>query len=133
MFVAGTEFKPDIVILMLGTNDTKPSNQNTSDSELIADYRALALHYLNLKSQPKLYLVLPPRVLQKNAFEISDIPLRGRIVPAIRQVASDLGVPVIDVYTATKGMQDYFPDGVHPNFQGASAIAELVFSQLERK
>src|SRR5271168_4090727 len=40
-FPAALAFKPDIVILMLGTNDTKPQNWGPHAAEFDADYRWL--------------------------------------------------------------------------------------------
>jgi lysophospholipase L1-like esterase len=52
------------------------------------------------------------------------------IIPKIQQVASDLGLPVIDVYSPMLGHPEYFVDGVHPNYEGASVIAETIYQQI---
>src|SRR5688572_3601838 len=57
-FQLAGDFGPNIVILKLGTNDTKPQNWKYKD-EFEADARALAHHFKALPSRTKGLLALP--------------------------------------------------------------------------
>jgi acyl-CoA thioesterase I len=48
------------------------------------------------------------------------------VVPMIQRVAADRRVAVIDLYAALRGRATLFPDGIHPNAEGARLIAETV-------
>ena len=51
---------PDIVIIMLGTNDSKPFNWPAHKGEFVGDYEALIDTYAALPSHPRIYLSLCP-------------------------------------------------------------------------
>ena len=61
---------------------------------------------------------------------MSNDNLVGGVIPRVEQVANDLGLPLIDAYTPLVGHPEYFVDGVHPNFDGASVIANQVYKAL---
>ena len=52
--------KPDIVLIKLGTNDTKPQNWKYKD-EFMADYQHLIDSYKALNSHPRIILLTPIR------------------------------------------------------------------------
>ncbi|MDE6111515.1 MAG: hypothetical protein K2F65_06340, partial [Eubacterium sp.] len=55
LYQQSLDFKPDIVIIMLGSNDTKKTNWNKE--KFINDYCEIIDSYLNLSSKPKLYIL----------------------------------------------------------------------------
>ena len=55
--------------------------------------------------------------------------LVARYAQVVRSVASEMGVPLVDVYTVFEEhprMEDFLPDGLHPGVEGQAFIAELV-------
>jgi lysophospholipase L1-like esterase len=40
-------------------------------------------------------------------------------------------VPLIDVYTPLKDHPEYFPDGVHPDPDGAKLIAKIIYDAIK--
>ena len=76
-------------------------------------------------------MALPPPVYENN-INISNSALSEVIIPKIKQVATETGLPIIDVYTTMLGHPEYFVDGVHPNYEGAKVIAETVYQQITR-
>jgi hypothetical protein len=46
------------------------------------------------------------------------------------EIAAQTGCPVIDVYAATSGMPQNFPDNIHPNLGGCKAMAQAVFEAI---
>jgi lysophospholipase L1-like esterase len=123
---------PDVVVIMLGTNDSKPFNWNAHKGEFVGDYEALVDSYAALPSHPKIYLNLCPPA-GANGFQISGTVIENEVNPAIKQVAAAKGLPTIDVFTAFGGHNfdaTLLADGVHPTGTGAQRIADTVYAAL---
>jgi lysophospholipase L1-like esterase len=52
--------------------------------------------------------------------------LEENVIPAIDQVAQELNLTTVDVNSALVGHPEFFQDGVHPNSDGAMAIAAQI-------
>src|SRR5882724_3816924 len=120
---------PDIVVIMLGSNDAKPQNWDDK-ANYVPDYNAMIDHYRNLPSHPRVYINTCPTVYGSGNYDITDAVVTGEIAPLIRQIGINKGCPVIDVNAATKNMPQNFPDNVHPNDAGALVIAQTVMNGL---
>ncbi|MCS2571090.1 GDSL-type esterase/lipase family protein [Bacteroides ovatus] len=59
-YKASLEYQPDIVLIKLGTNDTKPQNWKYKN-EFKDNYQTLIDTYRNLKSHPRIILLTPIR------------------------------------------------------------------------
>ena len=125
-------FSPNIVILMLGTNDTKKINWNKI--QFINDYRFLLDSYLSLPSNPTVYVMLPPPLfgMKKKDTYPNQIILSTQTIPLIKVIASQKKLPVIDVYSAFENKPYLLSDGCHPNEVGAESIAKLVYNQITK-
>ena len=120
-FSEAQDFKPSIVVVMMGTNDAK-ENVTESTTTFQADYRQLVNAYMTLESSPDVWLVKPPPIFE-NTLDLNSTHLEQHILPCIENVASELDLPTIDLNTAFTGYPQYFLDGVHPSSDGAMAIA----------
>jgi acyl-CoA thioesterase I len=129
-FQEAKDFKPDIVIIMLGTNDANPTIRLGNDS-FVGDYVKLVEAFKALSSKPQVYLVKPPPVFCNGSTPSAEI-FRGKVIPTVEQAANRANVPVIDVYSALANRSNYFPDGVHPDRQGAVLIADEVSKAITR-
>ena len=118
--------EPSVVIIMLGTNDSKPHNWVYKD-EYVSDYLFLIDSFAALPSAPDIWICKPVPAFISN-FGISDAVIKNDILPFIDQIAQQRDVRVIDLYTALSGAAGLFPDGIHPNTEGAKMIAETVAS-----
>lgn len=127
-YVQAAEFNPQVVIIKLGTNDSKPQNWKNKD-QFAVDYRALIDHFLQLPSKPKVYVCLPVPAYIDN-FGINGTVIEKEICPLIKQVAKEANVPVIDLHTALSGHPEFFFDGIHPNTDGATLIAQTIYQYL---
>jgi len=127
-YVPSHDYNPDIVIIMLGTNDAKPINW-ASKSQFIGNYNELIQTYKNLLSQPRVYICYPPPVYSEVA-GITDARIKNEVIPKIAQIASSNGVEVIDIYTALSEKKSLFPDKVHPNKEGARLLAQKVYQTI---
>jgi alpha-L-fucosidase 2 len=123
------EFKPNIVVLMLGGNDSKSANFAHKD-DFAHDLEQLANHFSNLETKPRVYLCLPAPAFSKS-YGISNENI-DQLIPIIREVASAKKLPLIDINAAMKGHPDYFSDGIHPNAKGATLLAKTVADALAK-
>ena len=116
---------PDIVVIKLGTNDSKAWNWGPYGTQYPTNYAAMIDVFRNLPSNPRIFIALPAKAFS-DAFGISEPTLINSVRPYVVQVANEKGVSVIDVYDATKNSSANFPDGIHPNVAGAGQIAAKV-------
>jgi acyl-CoA thioesterase I len=121
---------PNIVIIKLGTNDSKPQNWMHKD-EFISDAKALVLHFRNLPSKPVVHVCLPVPVYETR-WGINEPVVQSEVIPALKQVAQELNAPTIDLHTALSDKPALFPDKIHPNAAGAKLIAETVAAALRK-
>lgn len=122
-------WEPDIVIIMLGTNDSKAANWVYKD-EFVSDYTELIQSYKSLSSEPMVFINTPPTAYMDHETSVNNTVLTNEVVPAVKQAAEENGCEIIDVNSATKNMAQLFPDKVHPNEEGAKIIANTVYAAL---
>jgi lysophospholipase L1-like esterase len=127
-FTQAKEFQPDIAVVMLGTNDARTDYFKSIDN-FVSDYLILIDELQALKSNPKIFLVKPPPLFN-NSFSLENVNLLEGIIPRIEQIANEKGLPIIDVYSALENHPEYFPDGVHPNSEGSTIIANDVYNAI---
>jgi lysophospholipase L1-like esterase len=123
------DFKPDIIIIMLGTNDAQPSLFQYS-STFVDDYMILIQAFQKLPNNPEIWLVLPPPIFSDNSGAISPEYFEQTILPGIKQVANKTNLPFIDVYSLLIDCPEYFPDGIHPESApgsfGNEPVAQII-------
>lgn len=130
---AALSLNPEIVILMLGTNDSKPYNWNRGRYEAQLDERVK-----EIKAVPavkRLILMCPPYACPADGsdtvgYDIINETIRDEIVPIVKKCARDNGVECVDLYALTDGHSEYFADGVHPNSFGNRVIAAALHRHI---
>ena len=128
-FTDSKNFAPSYVVIMLGSNDSKPANW-VYKSEFLANAKEMINIYKSLPSHPRVFVNTSPTVYGTNNFGITEAIVGGEVVPLQVQAAGETGCPVTDVHAATAGMPQNFPDTVHPNDDGAQVIANVVYETL---
>jgi acyl-CoA thioesterase-1 len=124
-------FRPDVVIIKLGTNDTNPADWSRLKKKFTSDYRELIRSFQALNTRPRIYLCLPvPLFRDRGKAYDTDKILTEEIIPQINKIASDQSLPVIDLYVAMASRSELFPDGVHPNATGARIMATTIYTKL---
>jgi acyl-CoA thioesterase I len=119
---------PDIVVIKLGTNDSKPQNWIYGD-EFERDYKSFVASFKKLPGKRKIFICTPIPVY-KEEWGITESIVKDEIIPSIYKVAKSEGIKVIDLYTPMIGKGDLAPDGIHPNAAGAAIIATEVHKAL---
>jgi lysophospholipase L1-like esterase len=128
-FQSALKFNPNIVIVMLGTNDDLQSLRPYNGS-FVVDYEKLIDAFEDLNGAPKIYVAESPPIFS-NSSDLSPSYLSNTIIPMTQDVAHQMGLPIIDVYDALVNHPDYFQqDGVHPNSQGGELIATEVYDAI---
>lgn len=123
--------EPDAVIIMLGTNDTKPHNWKF-EKEFVADYTALVKSFQSLPSKPRIYICRPCPVPEPGNFGITETNIKEEI-RRINKLAKELNLGLIDMHKALEDKPELLPDRVHPNTEGAGEMARAAFKALTGK
>jgi alpha-L-fucosidase len=130
-FKEAQAFKPDVVIIMLGTNDTKPQNW-VHKEEFAADYKQMVETFLALESKPRVFVCHPCPVPGGHESGINETNVKIEI-EQIDRLAQDLKLGVIDMHGALESNPEYLPDHVHPNTAGAGVMAATAYQALTGK
>ena len=141
------EFLPDIVLIMLGTNDSKENNWNSKKFE--ADLEDLVHSYKTLDSRPDVYLMTPPRALptkQCKMMKVERKVLETKIPEIMQRISSKEKTHLIhltDAFLYDKDHPDtiykktddryWTYDGIHPNDSGYARLSLKIFHGLNRK
>lgn len=128
-FKQSHDWLPDIVIIQLGTNDSKPYNWRYG-TNFVADYEEFVAGYRNLSSAPQVIVCTPCPVYGTGAFDIKPGTVATNIAPAVRDLAARLGLNCIDLHARLASHQEWFPDTVHPNSKGMAVMTAIIYEAL---
>ena len=120
-------WNPDLVLLMLGSNDAMPWNWDAAVFR--HDYERIVTSYSELPSRPRIILIAPIRMFRVMGVTfggLSPETLEEGVRPVIREVAEESGLQCIDLVDLFSDAR-YCYDGVHPNAEGVGMMAEAVF------
>ena len=127
-FAEAQAFAPDIVLVKLGTNDSKPQNWNRA--RFAADAKEMVELFQKLPSHPRVILCLPVPLFKADQWGIRAAIVEKEVIPALRQVAFDTQADLLDFFHPFLGRGALFPDTVHPNAEGADEMAKLAHRHL---
>ena len=129
-------YNPDIVILMMGSNDSKPYNFEGKEAFKQAE-RELIEIYLGLESKPRLILATVNAGFFVHGATEGDYmyDINGENIllvnEAITELAEEYNLELVDTYALTKDHPEYYKfDGIHPNKDGAKAMAEAFYNEI---
>ena len=131
------EFNPDIVVILLGANDSKTFNWNAEiagrrayPDQFEADMKELISVYRELPSHPEIYVASPLPAFAddggKVRYEIQPEVIRDEIRPRIERIAGETETVFLDLYPVFDGKPELFSDGLHPTAEGAMLLARTV-------
>ncbi len=127
-------YNADILIFMLGSNDSKP--YNWTDAETFKkEYLAILDTYITDENSPKIYLGIPAKAFYDDEnqtsgptnYDIQDDIVK-KIGNVIKEIAAERGYKYIDIYELASQHPEWFAkDNIHPNSDGAKSIAENIY------
>lgn len=123
--------QPDVVVVLLGTNDIKENNW-CYRQDFVKDYHALILNLQALPSNPRIIACLIPPIFIQYPNGLSEKRVH-KINILLQQAILNSGVESLDLHDPLSGKPGFFIDGVHPNPRGAQEIANLVFERINSK
>jgi len=122
-------FNPDVVVIALGTNDSKDFNWDSD--RFTQDYQSM-IHLLKSSNlNLKIFLCLQPPAFS-HAWGINDSTIRNGVNPIIQKIASDNKLVCIDLYTPLRNHPKFFPDSIHLNEVGTNMMAEIIERELQK-
>jgi lysophospholipase L1-like esterase len=113
-YTAGLRAEPDVVLIMLGTNDAKHVTGSIEQS--LNDYydalKAIGEKFAALESKPKIYIVASPYRYEDSVRKAN---MDSAIIPTQKKLADDMGWGYIDLFTPTKeaASQNIHSDKLH--------------------
>jgi lysophospholipase L1-like esterase len=128
-FQSAKAFEPNIVIIMLGTNDDLMALHQYNES-FEDDYAKLITSFEDLQSTPQIYLADSPPIFNDSS-DLSPAYLTNTLIPHTDDLANRMNLPIIDVYDAFGNNSSYFLDGIHPNSEGATLIANQIYDTID--
>ena len=128
-FTTATNSDPQIVIIKLGTNDGDPPRWRAHKDEFYDDYIAMIHAFRENGRNPRIYVCYPVPCFG-TVKAPQDQTIKTEVIPLIKKVAEAEGLSIIDFNTAMQPYGSLFPDGIHPNADGAKIMAEIAYKAI---
>jgi len=123
------EFKPDLVFIKLGTNDSKIQNR-VYLNEFESDYEEMIQNFKNQNAQVKVVILLPVPSFLKGTASIWNPVIKNEIIPKLKNVAYKTNVELLDLYQLFINKESLLPDKIHPSSLGATVIAKRLYENV---
>lgn len=121
------EYRPDIVVIMLGTNDSKRVNWIYKD-EFIPDYISMIDTFRQVETKPVIYACYPPPSFD-DAY-VRDSIVTTEMIPMIDIIVDSVGVSLIDVHSPLADKEYLFWDYIHPTVDGSWEMAKIIADSI---
>lgn len=121
-------FLPNIVVIKLGTNDSKDNNW-IHGADYGADLQKMVDTLRALPSKPQIYVCSP--IPAARIWGISDSVIVNGEIPAIKRVVKKNKLAYIDLHTDFKPTEGLMQrDGIHPTDKGAAQLAKIIAAHI---
>lgn len=125
-FQDALDFQPNIVIVLLGTNDAAPKNWPRVKDQFEADYKALIRQFAALPTKPRIIVCMPPPAPGNQR----EPTLGEEVAPLIHRISKAARVKSIDLRHIFLHEEGLFSDGLHLGAKGTSKVAEALAGHL---
>ncbi len=143
VYKAALEYDADIIVFMMGTNDSKPENWNGYEA-FKEDYTELLESLLEGETMPRIIIgTCAESYFMEDADTstgLAEYDIQPAIVDEIAGKISEENIAVsameildiVNIHALTEAHPEWFEvDGIHPNNDGARAIAEAVAEAIQ--
>ena len=133
VYTSSVEYDADILVFMMGSNDSKP--QNWTDRET---FKAALCKLLDSYGKREVILCTPAYCFlegsaggMQEGYDLQPEVIT-EIAEVVREVAAERKYTLVDIYALTaENPQWYQMDGVHPNIEGAAGIADAIYDAVK--
>ncbi len=126
---------PDIVTIMLGTNDAKYYNwegmqQNLGDYYTL-DYVDMITQLRKKTNVKEIFIMVPPPITIPNVFDMNQTIINQIFPTLVPNIANVTSVKLIDLFTPMSAT-DYTCDGCHPTHAGNEVISDTMYEAIKK-
>ena len=129
-YTTAKNFDPQIVIISLGTNDSKGYNWGVYGSQFYSDYASMIADFRSTGHNPHIFVCFPPPAFIYNQYNIMDSTLINSIQPLVDSIRTTLGTSKIDYYHPLLPYCNLFADGIHPTDAGSLMMAQIAYKAI---
>lgn len=121
---------PDIVFILMGTNDSKPYNWDVCGADqFTADYLAM-IDTMKVRNPRTKFMIAFPPPAYKVVWDIRDSVILNGVIPIVDSISKIHNIPVVDFYTPLIDSVNLFPDFIHPGVEGSLVMAQMVIDKF---
>lgn len=128
-FQEAKEFDPHIVIIKLGTNDSKPQNW-IYKNEFFKDYVDLINEFRRDGRKPQIFVARPCPAF-KIQWGINPDIIRNEVIPLTDSIRKATNTYLVDFYAPFLNRSSLLPDGIHPSNEGYFVMAQIAESTIK--
>lgn len=136
-FQKALDFAPDICLIALGTNDSKPNLYELVQNEFYNDYQCMIDTFKAVNPNVLFVVCLPPPIWEGHPYSPesphNDTLLLNYTIPLIQSIAKANQATVVDFHTPLVDSMQYFTDHLHPNKEGHQVMGKILFDQFTRE
>ena len=135
VYQKSVNFKPDILAIMLGTNDA--TEWSKAEPTFEDEYRILLDSYIEQFPLAKYIMMVSPPVVSPNQFGIPNDEIRDYVNPIQRDLAAEYYFDILDLREEFEDTPDYQTkflrpnDDVHFTVEGAEYVAGRVWDLIK--
>jgi alpha-L-fucosidase 2 len=124
---------PDIIIVKLGTNDSRNDFKMTKEDMAKTFYTDYCQMVDSMKTlTPNIWLCVPTYPFG-GKWKARNHTLKTILRPVIKRVAKNKGLKVIDLYKKIDRKASFYkPDGIHLTEEGYDAMARYIFKAIQK-
>ena len=128
------KFRPQVAVIMLGTNDTNKQTWPAHQQDFDSDYSDLIAKFRKVSPGIRIWICLPPPLVRDRGKEWdTDAILNKQVIPTIKSIAKESNVGLIDLNSIFTDRSTLLSDGVHPTADGAELMARTVCDALQNQ
>ncbi|MCE5326588.1 MAG: GDSL-type esterase/lipase family protein [Planctomycetaceae bacterium] len=133
--VKAEAYKPDVFILMFEHAASRPNTWTHDAGRYVGDYKDFIARLKGKVPAAQVYICLPPPLKPDCHYGVNAEQLTKGVLPAIRKVAAETKLPLIDTHTPLTANLDanVGGDGVFPTPEGAELMAAVIYKSLTGK
>ncbi len=145
VYTTALDFKPDVVLFALGTNDANPNpdypskDWNNPANNRVEVFKESANElldsFINVNPDVQIYMILPASLFKVGGdfwkAEAWTANILDYVQPMLKDIAEQRGLPIVDLFEWSKEHPDIFTDGLHPKDLGYKVFAKYIYDSVK--